>query len=612
MSKRLSRMGWIVIIALLTLALVAFPACTQQGEEEEEEEEISIPLKNPGDFIQQSIGDIDSFDPAWGYDNASGEQVDYIYETLVKYNKESTTEFVYVLATEEQIVSTTQIKFKIRTGVKFQNGNDLTPSDVEYSFERAMIQDRGGGPAWMFNVPLLGYSRTRSAGAVRPGIFDKIKNAVEVDGDWVVFNFAIEYPMLQWKQILTQSWGSILDKEWCVANGEWDGTADLGTGNATAWTKYNNPTKQTTYLYDKANGTGPWKLDAWEHGEYVRLVKSDNYWGTPVFFNKVIYQIVDEWTSRKLALLNGDADFVYVPRLYIDELAGITDLNAIKDLPELSNDCLFFNLSIDPTSDLIGSGELDGKGIPVDFFTDVDVRKGFCYAFDYDVYLEDVMKGEGTMLGSPIVSPLAGYDPNGKKYTLDLAKAEEHLKAAWGGQVWEKGFTFTMVYNSGNIPRKTACEILAENLFGINEKFLVSILPMQWPTILDSIFYVGATDEVKGPLPLFQIGWIADYPDADNFVTPFMHSYGDFSYYQAYGNAELDAKIETARYMNASPARDAAYKELADIYYNDAPGIMLVQPLGRRFFTKYIKGFYFNPTIPGQPGPLDVMSKSES
>lgn len=610
MSKRLSKMGWIVLVALLCLSLIALPACAAPTEEEEEEEEITIPLKNPTDFVQQTIGDVDSLDPAWGYDTASGEQVDYIYETLLKYNRESTTTFVPALATEWVVVNTTQIKFKIRTGVKFQNGNDLTPSDVEYSFERAMVQDRGGGPAWMFNVPLLGYSRTRSGGAVRPGIFDKIKNAVQVDGDWVVFNFAIEYPMLQWEQILTQSWASILDKEWCVANGEWDGTADLGTGNSTAWTKYNNPLKQNTYLYNKANGTGPWEFDQWEAGEYIRLVKSDNYWGTPVFFDKVITQFVDEWTSRKLALLNGDADFVYVPRLYIDELAGIADLNAIKDLPELSVDSMFFNFSIDPDSDLIGSGQLDGNGIPPDFFTDEDVRKGFCYAFDYDTYLADAMQGEGEMMGSPIVAPLAGYDPNAKKYTLDLAKAEQHFKAAWGTQVWEKGFKFTMVYNSGNVPRKTACDILSANLFTINPLFLVAVQPIQWPTFLDDIF--TETDVSKGPLPLFQIGWIADYPDADNFATPFMHSEGDFSYYQGYGYASLDEKIETARYMASGAARDTAYEEIADIYYDDAPGIMLVQPLGRRFFTKYVKGFYFNPTIPGQPGPLDVMSKSAS
>jgi len=54
------------------------------------------------------------------------------------------------------------------------------------------------------------------------------------------------------------------------------------------------------------------------------------------------------------------------------------------------------------------------------------------------------------------------------------------------------------------------------------------------------------------------------------------------------------------------------YYEIQERYYEDAPGIMLCQPLGRRYFTKHIEGFYFNPMIPGQAGPLYYMSKSSS
>jgi len=54
------------------------------------------------------------------------------------------------------------------------------------------------------------------------------------------------------------------------------------------------------------------------------------------------------------------------------------------------------------------------------------------------------------------------------------------------------------------------------------------------------------------------------------------------------------------------------YYELQQIFYDDAPGVMLYQPSGRRYFTKYISGFLFNPMTPGDAGPLYYMSKSES
>ena len=555
---------------------------------------ISIPLKNPGNFVQMTIGDIDSLDPAWGYDTASGEQVSYIYETLIFYDGTKSNEFVPVLATEWNLSADKRTyRFKIRKGVKFQEGGDLTPSDVEYSFERAMVQDRDGGPMWLIFEPLLGVDSSSDT------TFAAISHAVEVDGDWVVFHLSDPSWANPFLQILCGTWASIVDKEWCIANGDWDGTEATWQNP-----KWHNPTPGTSVLHKIANGTGPWKLNLWDLGVQIKLEKNANYWRGSVPFDRVITQVVDEWTTRKLALLAGDADCVYVPRMYIHELDDVADLNRYQDLPDLTFDAFFFNYNIASSSAYIGSGRLDGAGIPLNFFSDADVRKGFCYAFDYATYIKDAFLGGAEQRGSPVVEGLLYYNPDAKMYSCDLTKAVEHLKAAWGGQVWDKGFTFTVLYNSGNVPRKTACEILAGNMAKINPKFRVKIQPMAWPTILQAI--------VTKDTPMFQIGWMADFPDPDNFVTPFMDSHGTFSMYQSYNNPHVDELIEQGRLSTNPTQRQAIYYELQQIYYNDAPGIMLVQPMGRRFFTKYIHGFYFNPMIPGLPGPLYYMSKSSS
>ena len=561
----------------------------------------TIPFKNPSTFVQMTRSDLDSLDPAWGYDTRSGEQVQYIYETLLFYEGEEIDQFVPVLATEwEFLDDNVTYRFKIRQGVKFHEGGDLTPEDVEYSFERAMVQDRYGGPIWMFLQSLLGLRDSRDGEGNIVVTSDQIGGAVEVDGDWVVFRLADPAWGLVFLQVLCGPWASIVDKEWCVANGEWDGTEET-------WQDYNKPEKADSYLYNHTNGTGPWKLEQWEQGVQIELMRNDDYWREPAAFETVITQFVAEWTTRKEAFLAGDADLVYVQLDHTDELEGIADLTVYQDLLQtpLTIDAFFFNMAIAEDSIYIGSGALDGNGIPTDFFADLDVRKGFNYAFDWETYIEDALMGEAEQRGSPVIEGLPFYNPDASMYSHDLDKAEEHLQAAWEGEVWENGFKLTLLYGSGQQARKTACEILAENLVNINPKFEVSIQPIAWETYLEKM--IGTRD-----MPMFQVGWIADYPHPDNLVVPFMASYGVFAEWQSYGSSELDQLIEEA-FKELDPAvQQNLYYGLQERYYQDALSIMLAQPLGRRYFTKYIHGFYFNPMIWSQAGPLYYMSKSES
>jgi peptide/nickel transport system substrate-binding protein len=553
-----------------------------------------VPYENDGYFIQETIGEVESLDPAWGYDTASGENVQYMYETLINFDGEATDEFVPVLATSVPTYNSANhtFTFTIRSGVQFHNGDTLTAEDVEYTFERAMVQDRPGGPIWMFFSPLLGVSGYDDT------TFSAIDAAVESSGDQVTFTLIGDYWELAFLQILCGPWAGIVDKSWCIAEGDWNGTE----GDAPNFNHPQNPSD--TALFTDCNGTGPWKFNLWDAGTQLKYEKNDNYWQGSVPFDWVIYSIVEEWSTRKLDLQNGEADLVYVPRMYIHELDDY-DLNTYQDLPELTVDAFFFNMDIASNSTFIGSGALDGNGIPTDFFTDIDVRKGCCYAFDWDTYIADALLGEAEQRGSPVIEGLPFYDDTTSMYELDLDASTTHFQAAYNGTLWSTGFKFTLLYNAGNLPRKTACEILAENLADVNPLFQVSIQPLAWPTILGKIF--GGRD-----MPMFQIGWLPDYPHADNFVVPFMASYGVFAYFQGYGYPALDTLIEDA-FMETDPTtQQTMYSEIQETYYDDAPGICLVQPLGRRFFTPYISGFYFNPVFPGAPGNLYALSKSES
>jgi ABC-type transport system substrate-binding protein len=257
-----------------------------------------------------------------------------------------------------------------------------------------------------------------------------------------------------------------------------------------------------------------------------------------------------------------------------------------------------------PPSPYIGSGKLDGNGIPPDFFSDLNIRKAFNYSFDWTTYISDALDGNGVQRGSPVVEGLYGYDPTTPMYSYDTAAAETAFKASTLGDVWGLGFKFTISYNSGNLARKTACEILATDLSHLNTKFQLSILPMAWPTILSTI--------LDKTIPIFEIGWLPDFAHADNFIVPFMATYGTFSEWQGYGSATLDAQILAARQDTNETTQLAKYAALQQKYHDDAPSILLAQPIVRRYFTAHVNGFYYNPCESSAAGRIVNMSKSDN
>jgi peptide/nickel transport system substrate-binding protein len=615
MSKTFPRIGWVIMVALLCVSLAILPACGGGGGGGDP----TIPYHNDGIFVQDTIGDIESLDPAWAYDTASGEQIQYIYDTLLFENYTSTVTFKPLLALNwSTAVNGTQMSFYVRKGVPFSNGENVTPEDVAYSIQRALIQDRDGGPEWMLWVPLIGHSSRDGGGLIVADWVTNVTSAVQVDGDYVVFNFLPgPYPETAWLQILCQTWASVVDKSWCTAHGEWDGTAENGTGNPSQWEFYNNPPVSQSYLFNHAMGAGPWKLNNWNPTISVTLDRNNSYWQGAANFTTIVTNVVDEWSTRKLHLQNGDADLVYVPRNYINEVLNWTDLNKYSSLPDLTLDSVFFNFNISASSLYIGNGSLwNGNGIPTDFFADSNIRKAMCYAFDYNTYLTSILMGEGTQLSNPIVDGLFGYNPAAPKYSYNLTIAKTLLQAtsthgnlsAPQPGASQGGFTFTLCYNSGNVPRKTSCEMLQAALLSIDSRFHISVQAVTWPTFLGLIF-----GSHPMPLPMFQVGWLVDYPDPDDFVAPYMEpeSHG-YAWTQYYGSANMSAAIQAARYMPNNATRLELYYWLGDTYHNDAPAIILFQTQGRRFFTKYIHGFYFNPVYPGLPGPLYYMTKSAS
>jgi peptide/nickel transport system substrate-binding protein len=541
-------------------------------------------VKNPDTFIWATYGTLRTLDPAVCYDGTGSQRIWNIYETLVFFDGSRTDRFIPVLATGVPTLENGGISpdgksytFRIRQGVKFHEGGDLTPDDVAYSLKRAMIVDPDGGPMWMLLEALTGRGSTRDKdGKIINGIFETIDRAVEVKGDRVVFHLPAPYPPLM--GVLAYSASAVLDSEWAISKGCWDGNIE----NAA---RFNNPSPGHEPLQKIANGTGAYRMKFWEPSKQFVFERFDGYWGPKPALKTAIVKYVKEWSTRKLMLQNGDADRVTVDIPYVPEVEAMRGLKLYK-VPQLSLTCAFFCRKVDPTGNPnIGSGILDGNGIPSDFFADDNIRKAFLHAFDRRTYKEDVFNDLVILPTSPDIEGLA-FHRDVPVYEFDLQKSKILMQKAWNGKVWEKGFKMVIAHNTGNEMREAAAMMLAENIMSLNPKFKIEVRNVEWKDYL--VKYRNYM------YPIFITGWIADYADPHNFFYTFMHSQGVYGRYLAYKNERVNSLCE-AGIATIDPAeREQIYAKLQNLWYEEAIGILLYQQINVRAYRDYVHGYVPN------------------
>ncbi|HEU23831.1 MAG TPA: ABC transporter substrate-binding protein, partial [Mesoaciditoga lauensis] len=412
----------------------------------------------------------------------------------------------------------------------------------------------------------------------------------EIKGNDVIIHLPQPYAPFLYILAHGANWSSILDKKWAADHNAWDGAAD-------DWWYYHNPVESADPLRSIENGTGPYELQYWTPGREMAFVRFDNYWGKPAPVKYAVIKYVNEFTTRLLDLLSGQADMIYVPIENLSEVENNPNIRLIKDLPTLEIDNIYFTWNITSQGNsYIGSGKLDGNGIPPDFFSNLDVRKAFEYLFPYKQYIQQAWNGNAMQPNSCIIEGLLGYDPNIPMYEQNLAKATEYFKKAYNGELWQKGFKFTAVYNTGNTTRQLALQALANYARQINPKFQINVVGELWSNFLN--------DYLAGKLPMYMMGWLADYPDPYDFADPYFASTG------AYGSALGQSFIDFAQknldplvndlITNVVPSQRAKIAEkLSMISYENALYIWTDQPYAYHVERTWVKGWYYNAMRPG-------------
>jgi peptide/nickel transport system substrate-binding protein len=585
--------------------------------------------------IVDGAGEQETLDPAWTYETRGSGIETNIYEGLVFFEREKTDAFVPMLATEWEVNESGDVwTFQVRDGVTFHEGGTFEPHDVAYSIQRAVLQDRIDGPHWMTLEAFFGLFSIEDMAMEIAGVdsFDavpdsalvetceRVKAAVTADDEAGTVTYNLFQPTPWFLAMLSNIFiAAVTDMEWMVENGAWDGSCDT-------WVDFHDPAAQDTILFNRSNGTGPYKLDHWTPGEETVLVANEDYWRTePIWeggpsgvpsIKRVVLKNITEWGTRLAMLEAGDADFIYAPPQFRPQLEPYIKNTCSSDgaceetnpdgyvrgfvnmpQPVMTPAQFNWNINTEGGNPFVGSGELDGNGIPADFFSDPHVRNAFNWCFDWDILIEDILNGEALQAQGPIIHEMMGYrEGEDPLFYNDLDKCAEEFQAAFDGQLWDNGFYMQLAYNEGNESRRGMAEILKAGIESVNPDFNVQVLAMPWPVLLNT--------RRSRKLPIYIGGWQEDFHDPHNWVHPFLHSQG------AYGRvinmvesdpdlaAEFDALINEAAALTTVEERRPLYEEIQLKAQEEAVILWGYQTVERLHYQNWIEGFYFNPGLP--------------
>lgn len=238
--------------------------------------------RSGGILIYATGTDALTLDPQFVTDVPTSRVVMQIHETLVKYDLEMN---IIPCLAESWEVSSDQLTwtFRLRKGVKFQDGTPFNAEAVKYTFDRILD-------------PATASPRKSSAGMVK---------GVKVVDEYTVA-ITTQKPFGPFLAQLTAYNLSILSPTQAKKLGK----------------KYaQNP-----------SGTGPFKLESWIPGEKIVLARNEGYWGKKAYLDKVVFKVVPEDATRVMLLLSGEADVIAsVPTVLLDKLQQSKDVKVMRE-----------------------------------------------------------------------------------------------------------------------------------------------------------------------------------------------------------------------------------------------------------------------------------------
>jgi peptide/nickel transport system substrate-binding protein len=347
------------------------------------------------------IDDIISLDPADIYEFSSSEYMANTYDRLVMINPDKPSELKFSAA-ESYTVSDDgkTYDFKIRPGIKFHSGNEMTAEDAAFSLIRFVKIN--GNPAFIMNQ--FGLTKDNVEKLVR--VKDPMTLEIETDAAYAPSFFlnCLSYTSV------------VIDKKLAMSH-EKDG--DMGN----AWMKTNEA------------GSGPFSLKSYKPNESLVLDTNAGYWDGVPKIKHVLIKNVTESATQQLLVQKGDVDIAR--NLNGDQLKSIKSNGDLKTVSSPKATLWYMGLNV--KNQYLGNQ---------------DARQAMKYLVDYDGLQKTQFDGIGIKHQTFLPDGQLGAD-NETPFTYDLAKAKELLKKAG----FPNGFDVTIDVTNKSEGRELAASL---------------------------------------------------------------------------------------------------------------------------------------------------------
>lgn len=295
---------------------------------------------------------------------------------------------------------------------------------------------------------------------------------------------------------------------------------------------------------EKPIGTGPWKFVEWRHDDYLKFARNDAYFDTPPKADSLLARIIPEPSTAVAEFESGNVDVLYVPE---GETRNWEQTDEKKAMLMSAPALRVFYVAINTTR-----GPL----------ADAKVRQALNYAIDAKAILDGIVSGRGNLAAGVIPPSLPGGDSTRTGYTRDVAKAKQLLAQAGFAQ----GIDIEL-WSSQTPPFPRIAQAIQANLRDAGVR--VTLVQRDASSMREAS-RAGQTDMALKD-------WFADYPDAENFLYPLLHTAnkgvgGNVSFYS---NAQFDKLVTDSHREQDEARRVALYRQADQLAFQDAPMIYL-------------------------------------